>query len=133
MIKFKSDEHRAYYLAMLEEHRSYYMRLLQEEPSRTDVYYRALFYTIGISKATREHSLRIFDSKRHIIRIECLNDSWQTSGTRKICLFAFNLFNGFVDREDYRASSPEDLFACSFAPYFVEALRIRFPEYLGDE
>ena len=27
------------------------------------------------------------------------------------------------------ARSPEDLFCCEFAPYFMEGVKIRYPEY----
>ena len=53
---------------------------------------------------------------------------------------AFNLFcNGMPSVENYRKKdeqlkeaasySVEDLFCCSYAPYFWQAIQIRYPEY----
>ena len=54
---------------------------------------------------------------------------WQTSGTVRVCRLAFNLWNGYTDPEHSNAYSPEDLFCCEFAPYFMEGVKIRYPKY----
>ena len=111
------------------EHEEFYNKMISAS-GRDDVYHRSLFYTIGICRETRDHYHRIYDVKNREIRPECLDEGWQTHGTRKICLMAFNLFNGYVSKEDPRSSTPEDLFASEAAPFFTIALRIRYPEYL---
>lgn len=35
----------------------------------------------------------------------------------------------YADPEHSNAYSPEDLFCCEFAPYFMEGIKIRYPEY----
>ena len=58
-----------------------------------------------------------------------MHGGWQTSGTVRVCRLAFNLWNGYTDPEHSNAYSPEDLFCCEFAPYFMEGVKIRYPEY----
>lgn len=111
-----------------DEHSDFYARMIKQL-KQPDVYHRALIYTIGISDVTREHVRQIYDIGEREIRPECLEDSWQTGTTRKICLLAFNLFNGYTDHDDPRASTPEDLFACEYAPFFAHAIEMRYPEY----
>lgn len=33
---------------------------------------------------------------------------------------------------DFKNDSPEDLFCCEFAPYFMEGIKVRYPEYCRD-
>jgi hypothetical protein len=110
------------------EHEEFFVRM-KEITGQDDVYHRSLFYTIGACRETRDHYLRIYDMKNREIRPECLKEGWQTHGSRKVCLMAFNLWNGYVSEEDPRESSPEDLFASEYASYFLISLRIRYPEY----
>ena len=50
---------------------------------------------------------------------------------------AFNLWNGWCyeseeDAQEGRTSdtfTPDNLFCCEFAPYFYEAVKLRYPEY----
>ena len=102
---------------------------LQHRSGNTDSYHRALFYTIGISQETRDHYLRIYNLKDREIRPECLEEGWQTGTSRRICLLAFNLFNGYIDKQNPNLSTPENLFACEFAPFFARAIAMRYPEY----
>jgi len=108
------------------EHSVFFGKMLSESKT-TDAYHRALFYTLGLSEETRSHIHRIYNQKDREIQPECLEEGWQTGTSRRICLFAFNLFNGYVDKENPNASTPESLFDCNLAPYFAKALAIRFP------
>ena len=74
------------------------------------------------------------------VKPECLHEGWQTSGSAKVVRMAFNLYcNGTpsVDDEqgteeqvdECRRYSVEDLFCCCYAPYFWQAIQIRYPEY----
>lgn len=108
------------------EHSKFYGSM-QSQSGISDVYHRALFYTLGLSEETRSHWKRIYSMEDREIRFECLQEGWQTGTTLRICLLAFNLFNGYVDPENPKASSPESIFNCEYAPYFVKALAIRFP------
>lgn len=111
-----------------DEHADFFGKM-QSASKMSDTYHRALFYTLGLSEETRSHIHRIYNLKEREICPECLTEGWQTHTTLRICLLAFNLFNGYIDPENPKASTPESLFDCAFAPYFVNAVAIRFPDY----
>jgi hypothetical protein len=81
---------------------------------------------LGISEETRKHINKIFDFKNDVIKPDGLNEDWQTSGTIKICILALNLWNGYVDEEGI-CTTPEYLFACDYAKYFIEGVKLRYP------
>lgn len=97
-------------------------------------YSRSFFYLCGLCPDTRSHFRRLFDWDDWCIRPEALDEGWQTGTTRRITRLAFNLWNGY-GQETPEASNisasflPDELFCCSFQPYFFEAVRLRFPEY----
>lgn len=111
-------------------HRDFYWRNM-EKCKRNDAYHRAFIYLMGLAPDTRAHINSLFDFDEDVIKTEGLRGAWQTSGTLRLCRLAFNLWNGFTEPDQGAAYSPEDLFCCEFAPYFVYALYIRYPEYLG--
>ena len=119
-IRFKSKEHEQFYYAML------------EKSGNTDSYHRAFFYVMGIADEMRGNIQSLFDFKEHMIKPEGLHAGWQTSGTRRACLMAFNLWNGYTEEKRESDSTPYDLFACEFAPYFFEGVKLRYPEYCKD-
>ena len=90
---------------------------------------KAFFYTMGISAETRSHIRSLFDFKEDIIKPEGLSAAWQTGSTRRLCRIAFNLWNGWTEEGNENCSTPYWLFDCGFAPYFFEAIRLRYPEY----
>ena len=105
-----------------------------------DPYYRALVYLLGMAAETRAHFSRCFDGETRTIRPAALGEGWQTGGTMRIVRMAFNLWNGWCyeseeDAQEGRISdafTPDDLFCCEFAPYFYEAVKLRYPEYTKD-
>ena len=80
---------------------------------------------------------RCFDGEARMIRPAALGEGWQTGGTARIVRMAFNLWNGWCyeseeDAQEGRMSeafTPDNLFCCEFAPYFYEAVKLRYPEY----
>ena len=64
-----------------------------------------------------------------ILKSEFILSLWQTSGTVKVCHLAFNLWNGYAEEGRERFFTPEELFCCEFAPYFMEGIKVRYPEY----
>ena len=105
------------------------------------MYHKALCYCLGINNDTREHINRIYDFKTGLVKPECLHDGWQTSGSVKVVRMAFNLYcNGTpsVNEEntvedqllECRQYTVEELFCCSYAPFFWQAVQIRYPEYV---
>lgn len=122
-----------------EEHRKFYYEKLQLVRYQ-DVYHRALVYCLGISNDTRNHVDRIYDFESGFVNPDCLHDGWQTSGSVKVVRMAFNLYcNGTPSVSDEmipeeqvkecRLYNVEELFCCTYAPFFWQAVQIRYPEY----
>ena len=124
---------------MNKTHKNFYLEYLQKCRYQ-DVYHEALVYCLGISEDTRNHVNNVYDFKTGCVKPESLMEGWQTSGSLKIVRMAFNLYcNGTpsVSEEwdvesqlqECRSYTVEDLFCCSYAKYFWEAVKIRYPEY----
>ena len=41
-------------------------------------------------------------------------------------------FKPYVEQGDERMSTPYEIFDCGYAPYFYEAIKMRYPEYCRD-
>lgn len=115
-IRFKDAGHREFYMAQADRCRTW------------DAYHKALMYTLGLSEDCRRHIGDVFDYKQDTICPDCLNAGWQTSGSRRAILMAYNLYNGYMAAEPGE-SSPYSLFCDSNAPFFFEGIRLRYPEY----
>jgi hypothetical protein len=101
----------------------------------------ALFYTLGICHETREHIRSICDFESSCIMPEALTAAWQTDTSGKVTRLAFNLFTWMqpgtllfnagseAQLDECRRYSVSDIFCCGYAPYFFEAIKIRYPEY----
>ena len=122
-----------------EAHEKFYYEKLTEVRYQ-DTYHKSLIYCLGICNDTRNNIYRIFDFQNSLVKPKCLNEGWQTSGSTRVVRMAFNLFcNSMPSVENYRKKdeqlkeaacySVEDLFCCSYAPYFWQAIQIRYPEY----
>ena len=129
-IQFRNKEHEKFYWFYFSK-----CRFL-------DVYHAALIYCLGIDRDTREHIHEIYDLETGYVKPECLNKGWQSSGSEKVIRMAFNLYNnGTPSVYEYKDSQKklteceqytvEKLFCCGYAPYFWQALKIRYPEYCG--
>jgi len=131
-IKFNGTEHSDFFLDNMQRCRY------------NDVYHKALIYCLGISEDTRNHIDNIYDFKSGMVKPECLTEGWITSGSARIVRLAFNLYNDgmpsvFIMRKnnaeiddllresnEYTVSS---IFCYSYGPYFLDAIKIRYPEY----
>lgn len=127
-IAFISDEHKKFFFERLKECRT------------QDVYHKALCYCLGICADTRRNINSIYDFKTGCVKPECLHEGWQTSGSVKVIRMAFNLYcNSTPSVDDYKSAEEqinecsrytvEELFCCAYAPYFWQAVQIRYPEY----
>ena len=123
-----------------ETHEKFYHEKLKEV-RYVDVYHEALVYCLGINADTRKYVDNIYDFKTGCVKTECLKEGWQTSGSVKVVRMAFNLYcNGTPSVLDYEDAeeqlsecnqySVEELFCCSYAPFFWQAIQIRYPEYV---
>lgn len=129
-IQFSSDAHEQFFSKYLPRCRY------------QDSYHMALIYCLGIDQDTRNHVGQIYDFKTGFVKTECLRQGWQTSGSQRIIRMAYNLYNNgtpsVLDYEDSKAQltecsqyTVEELFCCDYAPYFWQAVKIRYPEYCG--
>lgn len=92
---------------------------------------------LGVCADTRAHFDDLFDVAEHGIKLDGLQEGWQTGGTRKVTRLAFNLWNGCTydspEDADVCKRSPfygvDEIFCCGYQPYFMQAVRLRFPEY----
>lgn len=116
-IKFTSKEHENFYKEMI------------QKSGKNDSYHRAFFYCVGISDTGRRNVTRVFDFEGDRIIPDGLHEGWQTGGTVRLTRLAFNLWNGYVEQGEESMSSPYEIFDCNYAPYFYEAIRLRYPEY----
>lgn len=124
-----------------EEHKLFWSEKYKiiEKYGKVDVYYKSLIYTLGISEITRSHFSEIFDIKNGEINIDCINFSWQTNTSAKVVRLAFSLWNAcnYDNTRDYENNkisklyNISEIFSCGFAPFFVEAIKIRYPEYFN--
>ncbi len=128
---FINEEHELFFISKLKELHQY---------GKTDTYYTSLIYTLGICETTRENFDTIINMKKGKINIDALTLPWQTGTSEKVTRMAFSLWNGCMydseqDIENQKMSkgyNPSEIFACSYAPYFYEGVRLRYPEYTKD-
>lgn len=126
-IIFRDEEHQKFYESKVEE-------LNAEE------YLIPLIYLAGLSNTTRKHWNEIYSEEEREINIEVMSAGWMTGMTKKILRLAFQLYTdrtitdtnyetGEGSIEECRRYSVSDIFCCEYAPYFVEALKIRYRIY----
>ncbi|MCP1110804.1 DUF6075 family protein [Ohessyouella blattaphilus] len=123
-----------------QEHKEFYFKHMGEVDNK-DVYNKALFYTLGIANETRRMIGHIYDFESNSVRPQCLFESWITSGSARAVRLAFNLYcNDTPSIYKYEENQEEtlkeckyycidDVFCCEYAPFFLEAVRLRYPEY----
>jgi len=121
------------------EHEEFYKEkfIVMQNYKKTDSYYKSIVYTLGICPITRANFGKIFNLKEGEINIDSLNEAWQTTSSEKVTRLAFSLWNGcsYDSEEAIEKGQVSDnynvynLFCCSYAPYFFEAIKVRYPEY----
>lgn len=121
-------------------HKALYEQWTKQTHTKGDPEYTSMFYVLAADEIAREHITEIFDFSEICIKPKGLFESpWITSTAAKSIRFAFNLYNWGIcaDRDQDGGEitdtadryTPAALFACSNAPYFLQALKIRYPEY----
>jgi len=113
---------------------------------KPDCYLNSFIYTIGMCEETRRRFNEMYNRKERIIILDTINEAWQTSTSRKVTRLAFQLFtdgtptaftfdgNGTAkeDISECEKYSVSDIFCCGYAPFFVEAIKLRYPEYFRE-
>lgn len=124
-IKFFDEEHERYFYAFCD--------MFNED---TDEYHYAVAYLLALDTECRKHYKDIFDFDENIIKPECLTAAWQTGTSSKTTRLMLNLWNGYCSEgESSEEEQPSDyytpyhLFACSYAPYYWQAIKLRYPCY----
>jgi hypothetical protein len=126
-IMFADDRHKAFYMN-------------QSQKLKPDVYLKSLIYTLGMCNDTRRNFNFIYDSGLREINPDAIHESWQTGSSLKVTRLAFQLFtdstpsafyNEYYNFKECKHYCVSDIFCCSFAPFFVEAVRLRYPEYFS--
>ena len=134
-----SEKHGTYFED--EKHLEFFEKTMQKLRNQ-DCYYRALVYTLGMCDDTRGNFDTLFDMNEECIRRDGFFAGWQTGSSTKVTRLAFNLFQDRPstaygedgapdDFNECKRYSVSDIFCCSFAPLFIEAIRLRYPEYMG--
>lgn len=129
-MKFKDEYHETLF------------RVIMQKMQSKDVYHQTVAYLIALDDVCKKHVEEIFDFKENVIKTESLKKAWQTGTSKKTTRLAFNLWNGwdtdgesYTDDDGYMNSLPsryytvDNIFCCSYAPYYWEAVKIRYPEY----
>ena len=121
-IRFKNTEHEANYNFILD-------MMPYSDPER-----KALAYLFAVDTVCFEHIRELYDFEGDSIKPDTLDKAWQTGTSCKTTRLAFNLYNSFCSdsfENDLPSVSftPVELFCSEYAEYYVEALRIRFPEF----
>ena len=122
------------------EHKQFYEQKLKET-GKLDVYRKALIYTLAMCETTREYFADIFNLKDGEININSLQAPYQTGSSEKVTRMAFSLWNrcnydSEKDIENEKVSDKynvSEIFCCSYAPYFYEGIKIRYPEYTREK
>ena len=127
-MKFRDTEHELTYNKILKK--------LEND----ECYHKSLAYLIALDTVCRQHISDMFDFEEDVIKPECcLNKPWQTGTSRKTTRLAFNLWNGYnsegepLEEEHLSPNyTPEHIFSCSYAPYYWQAIKLRYPEYTNE-
>lgn len=128
-IIFYDDEHENYFFGFL--------KMFEQHCKKLDIYRYSAAYLLALDTELRVHYSDVFDFKQQAIMPEgAFEHAWQTGTSRRTTHLMFNLWNGYcADGEPADTAkpsyycSPEYIFCCGYAPYYWQAIKLRFPEY----
>ncbi len=123
-------------------HKELFIEILSKMKIR-DCYHISVAYLISLDKVCREHIDDLFDFKENHIKPDtAFNHGWQTSSSLKTTRLAYNLWNGYctdgetyTDKNGYESFlisneyAVDNIFCCSYSPYYWQAVQLRYPEY----
>ena len=127
---FKNEEHE----------KNYYTTL--EKIKKKDKYSRSAIYLFTLDRICFHHICELYDFEEDYIIPEGLGQTWQSADSKNTTRLAFNLFCGcdsdgetYIGSDGYEEDLPRTnftpyyLFLSYYAPYYVEALKLRFADY----
>lgn len=117
MVQFKNDEHEERYYAALAKMKS------------TDCYHRAVAYLFTLDRDCARHIDDVFDFREDGINPDGLHSGWQTGTSVQTTRLAFNLWNGFIEKGEEKRFTPDEIFNSTYANYYFEAIKLRYPEH----
>lgn len=130
-MKFKDNDHKLNYESTLSLMKS------------NDCYHQAVAYLFTLDNVCIEHIQDLFDFADNTINPDSLNSAWQTNTSKRTTRLALNLWGGYCSEgETYIADdgfedelpsqyyTPSEIFCCSYAPFYWEAIKLRYPEYM---
>ncbi len=132
-IKFANKTHEAAFYSFI------------ERMSKADCYRISLAYLFALDSVCRSHINELYNFDENCIIPNGIMQSWQTSTSLRTTRLAFNLYNSFIGRiydndtesevqiDPQMRYSVDEIFSCSYAPYYYEAIRLRYPEYCGGD
>ena len=116
-MKFRDDSHMTAYNELMQ-------RMGTDE---NDTERAALAYLFTLDTVCREHINDLYDFEDDCIHSIAINAEWQTGTSLKTTRLAFNLFTGgTLWTEEPERLAPSELFCCDYAPYYWQAIQIRF-------
>lgn len=120
------------------DHETAYYEILNRM-KYTDCYHRSVAYLFALDTVIRKQTDEVFNFQDDGIKCDGLHKSFQTGTSRKTTRLAFNLWNGcaddgetYIDDDGYKSElpsryyAPDEIFCCSYAPYYWQAIQIRF-------
>ena len=129
-IRFKDKDHELNYLSLFQQ--------MKKQSSA----HQAVAYLLALDPICFLHCRELYDFREGHTIPRGLDEAWHTLKSRRTTRLAFNLFDGhFSDGETYIGSdgfeemlpsryyTPYNFFNCDDAPYYVEAVKIRFPKF----
>lgn len=124
-MKFRTSEHKKAYYSLLKR---------MGTADNKDVYRQALAYLLTLDTVCCEHIDQLYIFEDCCIMLTALERGWQTDTSLKTTRLAFNLFTSgtaWCPDEDIRYCAVADIFCCSYAPYYWEAIKLLYPEYVS--
>lgn len=122
-MKFKDEYHETLFWVIM------------QKMNRNDVYHQSVAYLIALDDVCRDHVEEIYDFEEQCINPECIDKARQTGTSRKTTRLAYNLYTDstyWCNDDEVSYCSVSDIFCCSYAPYYWEAVKIRYPEYTNE-
>lgn len=118
------------------QHKEAFLQFLCQM-ARQDCYHRAVAYLMALDAEIRKHPRDVFDFNEDCILPEtALRHGWQTGTSQKTTRLLMNLWNGWANDFDKNGDAfssalytVDEIFCCSYAPYYWEAIKLRYPEY----
>ena len=124
-----------------EQHEDFFYWALRKAKN-TGREYQALFYCLGLSKRTRDHYDSVYDFEKDKVKDDWLSEYWiNEDDIGSIVRMGYDLYlentpvrygDGGDMMEKVREFAhyvPDRLFSTSYAFYFIQAIRIRYPDY----